>query len=584
MAKQKASASKHTQQQNNNNMLMCAAVGVAVAVAAYYYYVVLGQKGGIAGVPGSTNKQSVNNVPNARPRESKNTSPLSDWLRDPDMETLSKDVGCDLHVFESVDELSRRPDLLDKMTGKPFVVRNFVSSWPATNKWKLSNFLSTYGTKMVKTGSESSIVYGGGAAGITKTVNQMISDMRTHNYSDHFTFDVSILNAIPALKQDYVIPHGVFEWDNAANEKAGHVWHMLSLGPSKSGLPFHLHGATWLGLVHGAKRWFLYPPGYGPPESVNKAFNPIRPVFDWLSEVYPTLQSLKKPPSRFVDVNATDKTAHDTSSTGHRPFECVQRENDLLFLPNGWSHQTLNIGETIALGGQSALTTPDRLFVGLEALKTFPRSVDALKSAGLALAHDAIELEENTKRNLQVTSDGMVQLTAQNLQQLVYDGEDTWLIHVFEKDVGGHAEAQFARTFNAVARRLKGLVSIGGLEISSGGSGSAGGVDRIETIDTICKCNLTARWQEIKKQLATKEGVEGSTQEYRPVILLVLGGNINDQLYYPEDMPLTSTNISDFALNFFFDSSRRLGHGTTVSLGAKARRLFQESVNHLRYK
>jgi hypothetical protein len=38
-------------------------------------------------------------------------------------------------------------------------------------------------------------------------------------------------------------------------------WHMLSLGQSRAGLPIHVHGETWLGLVYGAKRWFLYPPG-----------------------------------------------------------------------------------------------------------------------------------------------------------------------------------------------------------------------------------------------------------------------------------------------------------------------------------
>ena len=31
------------------------------------------------------------------------------------------------------------------------------------------------------------------------------------------------------------------------------------------GLTFHSHGRSWLGVVYGAKRWFVYPPGYGPP-------------------------------------------------------------------------------------------------------------------------------------------------------------------------------------------------------------------------------------------------------------------------------------------------------------------------------
>ena len=45
---------------------------------------------------------------------------------------------------------------------------------------------------------------------------------------------------------------------------------MLSLGASRTGLPFHIHGETWLALIHGRKRWFVYPPGAYPPKSEYK--------------------------------------------------------------------------------------------------------------------------------------------------------------------------------------------------------------------------------------------------------------------------------------------------------------------------
>ncbi len=48
---------------------------------------------------------------------------------------------------------------------------------------------------------------------------------------------------------------------------------------------------------------------------------------------------------------------------GHRPLECVQQAGDILFIPSMWSHLTINIGETIAIGGQEALQNEERLAV-----------------------------------------------------------------------------------------------------------------------------------------------------------------------------------------------------------------------------
>ena len=38
---------------------------------------------------------------------------------------------------------------------------------------------------------------------------------------------------------------------------------------------------------------------------------------------------------------------------GYRPFQCVQEAGDVLYLPEGWVHQTVNVGEAIGIGAQS---------------------------------------------------------------------------------------------------------------------------------------------------------------------------------------------------------------------------------------
>ena len=108
---------------------------------------------------------------------------------------------------------------------------------------------------------------------------------------------------------------------------------------SPLGLPFHSHGETWLGLVYGMKRWFLYPPGASQPISIERTHNPLRTVYQWFLEIYPQLQSLDQPPIH------GELPVHQSANEGYRPLECVQMPGDIMYVPSGWNHLTLNIGE-----------------------------------------------------------------------------------------------------------------------------------------------------------------------------------------------------------------------------------------------
>jgi hypothetical protein len=124
-----------------------------------------------------------------------------------------------------------------------------------------------------------------------------------------------------------------------------------------AGLPFHVHGETWLGLVHGAKRWFVYPPGASASPEVERHVNPLRTVDDWFREVYPTLTGLEKPGL------GDGPVAQPDGHPGYRPLECIQRAGDVLYLPAFWSHLTVNIGEAIGIGGQTVLNAAKRCHI-----------------------------------------------------------------------------------------------------------------------------------------------------------------------------------------------------------------------------
>lgn len=102
-------------------------------------------------------------------------------------------------------------------------------------------------------------------------------------------------------------------------------------------------------MIHGSKRWFIYPPGHNPPKDIDNRFPPTLSAWEWFQNYYPLLKYLQKP---FGPVSHHDYTM----DSGFKPLECIQRPGDIMFLPDLWSHMTLNIGETIAVGAQEAIS------------------------------------------------------------------------------------------------------------------------------------------------------------------------------------------------------------------------------------
>ena len=89
------------------------------------------------------------------------------------------------------------------------------------------------------------------------------------------------------------------------------------LGPAGSGAPPHYHKHAWNALAYGRKRWFLWPPAAAMYSSM--------PIRRWLEEVLPGL-----PPHL-------------------APLEVTQEAGDVIFVPAGWGHATLNLAASVGL-------------------------------------------------------------------------------------------------------------------------------------------------------------------------------------------------------------------------------------------
>jgi hypothetical protein len=164
--------------------------------------------------------------------------PIAEWAKDEAYWSLSQDVGCDFPVVSVKDLSPKRLKEFSGMFEQPFVIRGGMKSWPANERWAKNNFTKYYGDRVVKLGSESSIVYGGGTAGLQSTLKDIVKNLGANdseNVVDSFTFDVSILRSIPEMGRDFRVPPVFQDWDNNENNKEGITWHMLSLGAARTG-------------------------------------------------------------------------------------------------------------------------------------------------------------------------------------------------------------------------------------------------------------------------------------------------------------------------------------------------------------
>ena len=100
------------------------------------------------------------------------------------------------------------------------------------------------------------------------------------------------------------------------------------LGESGSGFPFHQHGEAILQLMTGRKRWWLLDAEKTPPSGYRHDMSQLR----WVQQMLGKLPESVK------------------------PWTCTQEPGEILYVPDGFWHATLNIGETLAIGAQAGQT------------------------------------------------------------------------------------------------------------------------------------------------------------------------------------------------------------------------------------
>ena len=101
------------------------------------------------------------------------------------------------------------------------------------------------------------------------------------------------------------------------------------MGRALAGAHVHAHGAAWNVLVHGEKRWFLFPPETPQHIAVVLRAAGLEPKFglpalEWFRTEY---QVLKR--SRIA------------------PLEVIQRPGDVIWVPEKWGHAVINLKPSV---------------------------------------------------------------------------------------------------------------------------------------------------------------------------------------------------------------------------------------------
>lgn len=344
------------------------------------------------------------------------------WLLDPDPAAVASPRCTVTRVHAA--RLSQERFDAEFWQRQPVLIDGLMENWPAFERWTRAQLhAGQLGRSVVAAGDGANIVQSGGRSGAAATslaayLDQMANlttsrargdaarrrPLAESEDDDVFNFDPDFLEAMPELANDFHVPALFHRWAGAGKRSVSvdprsplarnPAWSMLSLGASRSGLPWHVHGDTWLGLVFGQKRWLLYEPSGEAPLKVRAQTTfpqPLMGAYAWLRDVYPLVRAavaedvaaaaaLAASASAAAPASASAAAAFTApgarpplrdGSSGGLPLECVQKPGEVLYLPSGWKHLTVNVGEAIGVGGQVCVFRRACFFAGASFLRLF---------------------------------------------------------------------------------------------------------------------------------------------------------------------------------------------------------------------
>lgn len=201
----------------------------------------------------------------------------------------------------------------------PVLITNCMDSWPSPLSLTFQQLLEKYGHlqwRFSDTHAETMTL--DAYRRYCSSLEGQMDDSPLAIYDSQFGSDER-----HALLNCYSIPNCFKEdlFDVLAKEDERPPYRWILMGPARSGTGLHVDPAgthAWVTLIEGCKRWILFPPD----ETSVEMHHPQIPSSIWFREHYP--REMAKP-------------CH----------EIIQYPGETIYVPAGWPHAVLNIGDGI---------------------------------------------------------------------------------------------------------------------------------------------------------------------------------------------------------------------------------------------
>lgn len=250
------------------------------------------------------------------------------WETDETIQSAADLHSCNLagRLPDIVDAKDASADLFEQFyhTKRPLVVRGAAFKWDFRSKWTSEKMLKKFGKRKVDYGA---VPYSSFFNGTLERgpLERAVSGAR----GDYYIFTAADANelvedVLEFGKAPLPLPTLFQDSNLAADPKILQFY----LGGPSTGAPVHFHDDAWNALAFGRKRWFLWEP--------DSAFYRKDATMEWATH------HLEK------HCNTCKLSIVERAGAEHPcPIEFVQYPGDVVYVPRGFAHATLNIQTSI---------------------------------------------------------------------------------------------------------------------------------------------------------------------------------------------------------------------------------------------
>lgn len=217
-------------------------------------------------------------------------------------------------------------EFAEHWTERPFILTNYIHSWPVAREWTVDHILTQYG----------------GIEFRAEAVDWKFSAYHDYLLNNHDESPLYLFDRKFAEKMGLKIgrEEGAGYWrpdcfgpdlfEHLGSERPAHRW--LIIGPERSGSTFHKDPngtSAWNAVLQGAKYWIMFPPTTNVPgvyvsKDSSEVTSPLS-IAEWLLEFHAEARRLP----------------------GCREGIC--KAGEMLHVPSGWWHLVVNLEAGIAL-------------------------------------------------------------------------------------------------------------------------------------------------------------------------------------------------------------------------------------------